>query len=271
MRPAILAATLALASGANIHRTGRTHEGRPTNTISQAVRYLSVQLGGKDGVKGDVQAKWDKDINLGRIPLHVTCQFEHPNANPLESSPLQSVTVSGSLLDVGFEAIRSRSDPSGSASLSLSYSLPEGTLLTANTRVDGDARTCSVERISAFRLAGPFNVQPSWFPTTGMFRFKLGRGGMRRRCPVSVQTEFKPGAGGPVSYEVGMRHQLSPKHKVRARLLLPSEAPRVLWCEYHDSQIDEEAVWIAKAAVELDGERGGIGAPILSLRRAWQW
>ena len=104
-----------------------------------------------------------------------------------------------------------------------------------------------------------------------MLRIKLGQGGMRRRCPLSIQTEFRPGSGEKASYEVGMRHNFDRLRKLRARLFLTANEPHALTLQYEDAKVDKEAVWYAKATVPLDGPDGGVGTPELSLRRAWQW
>jgi len=237
------------------------------SAVTRAVHYMCVQFGGKGDSPGDVHARWEKDVHLGAgsVPLHVALKFQHP-ADQL----LDSVTVSGCLLDVGVEASHRFSEDH--TDVTMAYSLPGGTQLTADANVaasDGST-SCSLQEVSAFHVAGPFNVQPAWLPAANVFRLKLGRGAMRRRCPVSLQADVKPGSHLPNNYEIGVRHQFGRGRKLRARLLLPEDAPgRKAWLEYQDDTLDKRAVWFVKAALSLDGASSKV--PELSLRRAWQW
>lgn len=262
----MLASTL-LALGATLHRTGRTHDGNPTSSLAQAVRYVCVQVGGKGDKPGDIHAKWDKDFALGPMPMHISCAFRHPGGRQL----LNAVSLSGSALDVAYKATHQLDKESRSTDVSLAYSLPGGTQVMADAIVAGEGGVCKLRELSAFHTAGPINLQPAWNPVLRMLRLKLGQGGMRHRCPLSIQTEFQPGSDAPASYELGMRHQFDHLRQLRARLLLPADAERMLTAEYQDAKIDKEAVWYAKASLPLDGDHRGFGAAELSLRRAWQW
>jgi len=249
---------------ASLDRTGRSSGGRVHSAVTESVHYVSVQVGGKGNVAGDVHAKWEKDINVGTsVPVHVSLKFQHPAEQMLDS-----VSLSGSLLNVGYEATRCLSKENAGTDLVLGYSLPGGTQLTADANVNAGDHTCKLQEVSAFHPAGPFNVQPSWLLASKILRIKLGRGAIRRRCPVSLQTDFKAGSIKPQSAEIGLRHLFNPGRKMRARLLMPSDAPSQAWVEYEDDKIDKRAVWFLKAALPLQGKRR---MPEVSLRRAWQW
>jgi len=270
-----LTAGLALSASANIDRTGRSSGGHPRAKLNQGVKYLSVQVGGKES--RDVCAKWEKNLGVGPLRTHLTAEFKHPNGE----NPLESVSVSGYVADVSYEATRTLSEKESGTAVQLSYSAPGGVQLTANGVVHGvvDGKV-DVETLSAFHVAGPVNVQTSWMPLSERLRVKIGRGGTRHRCPISLQTEFEPKAAEPVataSYQVGMRHEFGYGRKLRGRIQLPAGgSDGLIWTEYMDSRVDPRATWFAKASMPVTrsvsaDERPGFERVTLSLRRAWQW
>jgi hypothetical protein len=142
-------------------------------------------------------------------------------------------------------------------------------------------------RLSAFHLAGPFNLQSSWLCGPKILQLKLGRGGIFRRCPVSFQADLPTTTAGTRNYEIGMRQELGAGRRLRGRLLLPAEkSARSVWCEYEDTAISKSGVWVAKATVPLgraaeataQADKGAIAAVLrcidcmdLSLRMATHW
>jgi len=238
----------------------------PDDAVGKAIKHMCVQLGGSGKAPGDVHARWERDVNVGgKMPLHVTCRFRHPAERFLDT-----VTVSGCLLDVGVECTRSLKD--GGTDVALAYSLPGGTLLMADARMAADSDASSsakLQKVSSFHvLPAGLNVQPSWHLASKLFSVKLGRGSLRKRCPISFTSEFDPEGSRPMSYEIGIRQQIDRWRKLRARLLLPASAPRKVLLEYHDHAMDKNAVWSLRGSLPLEGENR---APELVLRRAWQW
>jgi len=237
----------------------------PDDAVGKSIKHMCVQLGGSGKAPGDVHARWERDVNVGgKTPVHVICRFRHPAEQFLDT-----VTVSGCLLDVGVECTRSLKD--GGTDVALAYSLPGGTLLMADASMtaEGGASSAKLEKLSSFHvLPAGLNVQPSWHLASKLFSVKLGRGSLRKRCPISLMSEFDPEGNRPMSYEIGIRQQIDRWRKLRARLLLPASAPRKVLLEYHDHEIDKNAVWSLRASLPLEGEKR---APEVVLRRAWHW
>ena len=276
-RPASLTLLLALGTAhANVDRTGRTSHGHPSDTVATSIKHCTIQVGGnKAGAQGDLHARYEKDINLGSVRTHFTARFRHPNP---KDRLLDSVSVSGNLGDAYYEATRQLGGPEGD--LQLGYSLPSGVQLMADAKTDKEG-PWHIERLSAFHVAGPFNIQPTWLLPTRTLRVKLGRGGKWNGCPLSLTTDLHPDGNEPTSYEVGVRHEFdrTGMRKLKARLLLPGEATaRRVWAEYQDSKVDKNGVWYAKASVPLGDSTsaaeladGLLRKAEFSLRRSWQW
>jgi hypothetical protein len=268
-----LALTVGYAA-ATIDRTGRASQGSPKHRLSSSVKCVTVQLGGKGELPGDVHGRVEKDVILGPVRTHVTCRFAHPS----EKTPLDTVSFAGNLGDIGYEAAYNNKE--GGTDLQLAYSLPSGVQLMADAKMLPTGQR-TLDRLSAFHVAGPFNLQPSFLLNEQKWRIKLGRGGRWNRCPLSVQADLDKD-GTPSAYEVGMRHEFVEGRKMKARLLLPGVASaRQLWAEYQDAKIEKGSVWFARATVPLGeetdsrgsgGDAGGLlSRSQFSLRRAWQW
>lgn len=263
---------------ATLDRTGRASNGHPHDSLSASVKRLSVQVSGNKA--HDVHARYEKDLLFGKFRTHLTARFRHPN--PRERL-FDSISLSGSLGDAYYEATRELGT-SSETDLQLGYSLPSGVQLMADAKADGQD-SWRLDRLSAFHVAGPFNVEPSYLPTANLVRLRLGRGGRWNGCPFSVQTEVPTDLKSPPNYEIGMRHEFDANRKLRARLLLPGEATaRALWAEYRDAQIDKGGVWCAKANLPFGAAeaRGGDASSLssagdllrkaeFSVRRTWMW
>jgi len=234
---------------------------------SGSVKCASVQVGGKGSKPGDLHARFEQDLRIGKLRTHLVARFRHPNTKRM----LDTVSLVGVLGDVAYEATR---DIGGdeSTDVQLAYAVPSGVQVTAGVKVrptgSPGERHIDIERLSAFHTAGPVNIEPSWLLTERALRVKLGRG-LRcgRMCPFTLQTELRRD-GTPATYELTARHEPSEGRKFQASLLLPGVASaRQVCAEYQDATIDKGATWFAKAAVS--GEQGR--APELSLRRAWHF
>jgi len=268
-----------LLSTASLDRTGRLSDGAPVSRVAAGIRSMCVQLG--EGGGADVHARWQKSINIGALRTNIGIKATHNvrstpqgthSEEELSGVSLEEVALTGSLMDIGYEASRSIAAPVGT-DVALAYSVPSGIQLMAdvNVRSNGKGGTAAdLRSYGAFHAAGPVNLQTTYTRATRNLRLKLGRGATRYRCPVSVQVDL-PRDGGPCNYEVGMRQSLGQGRRLLARVLLPAVAEeRRVWCEYHDANIDKGGVWIAKAALTLRDHRIR-SRPELSLRRAWQW
>jgi len=257
---------------ATLDRTGRCSNGHPTDKVSAAVKYASVQLGGKGALVGDVHTRFEKEVNLGPMRTHLTCRFRHPNEQLLDT-----VSLSGSIGDIIYEATRNIVGPDqGSTNVQMAYSLPTGLQLMADTTAT--AKKLVLDRVSAFHVAGPFNVQPSWLLATRTLRLQLARGCRWTRCPFDFQTEVHTDSesGRRTSYELGYQKQILDGRHLRGRLLLPADVSgRQIWAEYRDEKIDKHGVWYAKATLPFSQEdrlaSGLLRRVDFSLRRAWQW
>jgi len=229
-----------------------------------------MQLGGKGSVTGDLHAKVEKDVMLlGKLRTHLTCRFRAPNKRLIDT-----VSVSGALGDVVYEATRSMNGDGKGTEVSVGYSLPAGLQLFADARMLPTGEH-TIDSLSAFHVAGPFNVQPSWILPTRTLRLKMCRGGRWHSCPFDVQTDLHAD-GAPADYEIGYDQELHSGRTLKARLLMPAQAAaRQMWAEYRDATIEEGGTWICRAAMPLGDDvdaRGGlIHRAEFSLRRAWQW
>lgn len=274
--PEMLNLVYVVATCSSLDRTGRRSAGHPTQSIGAAVKNIEVLVGGEHGKEWTAQ--YEKYMQVGGHRTKGTWRFHRPEADG--DSILDSYTFSGSVLDVSYEA--SRRVGEAGTDVQLAYALPTGLLIDANVRASDAAVAPTLESMSAFHLAGPFNLQSSWLCAARTLQLKIGRGNKFGQCPISLQTDISPGTSP--NFEVGMRQELGQGlRKLTGRLLLPARTEdRSLWCEYEDSTISNGGVWIAKATMPLadsstqtDGHLGVCGGALnrikLSLRMALQW
>jgi len=237
-------------------------------------KYASVQVGGNG--RNDVHARYEKDIDLLSHSTHLTAKFHYPDER---LGAINSMSLSGRIGAWFYEATRAMGQEHNT-DLQLACSLPSGAQLWADAKT-GASGPFNIDRVSAFHVAGPFNVQPSLLLSEKVLRLVIGRGGMWNSCPISVQTDLHQN-GEPTDVEVGMRHEFNDGRKLRARLCLPGQGTaRLLWAEYQDAKVDEGAVWFAKARLPLGADHQhasgeGLTSGLLrraefSLRRAWQF
>ena len=260
---------ITLAHG-NLSRTGRHGESR--STVSDGVKYLCVQLGGKGDKPGDLHMKFDKDFHVLGFRSHARLNAQYPSEDTKISFSGALPSFAGAMF---YEATRSLSrGASAGTDVLLAASLPSGVQASAqgNVRRSGGLHhEATLETLTAFHTAGPLNFEASKLVSSNRVRLKLGRGGRYNGCPVSLQSEFEPGHGGPADYELGLRHKFDEtgQRRLRARVLMPGSKVHSAWVEYQDRAIDDDGVWYAKVAMPLSGD--GMRKPELSLRRAWQW
>lgn len=185
---------------------------------------------------GTINARWERDVFLlAKWRTKLACRFSKKGG--VDKQLLDSFTVSGTVPtplgeDVTYEATRQAQD-ADSTDVRLACSLPilvigpltgaryTGVQLMASGKVMDCGEGSTLSRIGGFMLAGPFNFQPLWYPDERRLCLKLGRGAMRHRCPLSLQTDWHPGQPwSSTAFQVGMRQQLGAGRKLRSRLLL---------------------------------------------------
>jgi len=252
------------------------------NTASN--RKAVVQLG--NNRPGSLHATWEKWVHIGNHRTKASCDLQHPSRAGTHGL-VESVSISGSLMDVSYEATRTLNEDATGTDMQFAYALPTGLQVMADAHVakdapEGNPGGVQLTRMSAFHTAGPFNLQSSWLCGPKTLQLKLGRGAMFRRCPVSFQADIPAGGTGTRNFEVGMRQELGGGRRMRGRLLLPAETSmRSVWCEVEDTAISKSGVWIAKATlplVQASAQAAGKGVMAavldrvdLSLRMATHW
>ena len=110
-----------------------------TSVDRKSVKHASIQVGGKGSSPGDVHARFEQDVHIGKLRTHLTARFRHPNENRL----LDTVSLSGMVGDVGYEATRVIGGDD-STDMQLAYALPSGIQLTAVSR----ARVSNARRVA---------------------------------------------------------------------------------------------------------------------------
>jgi len=141
---------------------------------------------------------------------------------------------------------------------------PTGTILAVACEPSG-----SVTEVSAFRRAGPVNLQPRWLAKANVLRLHIGRGGTFRRCPLSMQWDVPLGKEGRSEFELKMRRGLGQGRQLRAVWLATKGA---VLMELEDRASDRDATWVARArAPYRQGDLGHLSMPELTLKRRWSW
>jgi len=259
---------LLTTSEASVDRTGR-HVSARRSRVAEGVRCITVQVGPDD--KQDIHFRWEKDFTLRGLRTHVAARTSWPKNKDTKShvgdaGVMDSITLSGSVLDVAYEAKHS----DGATDIQVAYSLPGGLQVMSDvTCTSRSPSDIEVKSVSAFHTAGAFNLQPTWNFANNRLRIKLGRGMRRFACPVSVTADFDPDEWlSGAEYEFGVRQELTAGRMLRAKLLLPAQrAGQKVWAEIRDNTIDEGGSWIAQASVPV----GRLDEVEFTLRRAWQF